>query len=125
MSLIPTILAGIETAFAVGNEFVTVGTYDKSSGLGEYNPVTDDVIPGQTRYSNIRFLKTTTNNTEREASPVAITDSKFLVPAVDFPSGFLPGDNDKFAPGDGIVYNVIASRPLPGNVLFIIFGRRA
>jgi hypothetical protein len=123
--LIPTILAGIETAFGVGNEFVTVGTYDKSTGTGVYNPVMDDVVPGQTRYDNVRFLKTTTDVTEREASPVGITDSKFLVPSVDFPQGFLPGENDKFAPGDGVVYNVIASRPLPGNVLFIIFGRRA
>lgn len=125
MSLLETVRAGIETAFAVGNEFVSVGTYYHRSGQGNYDADTDTMNPAATTISNVRFLKTSVDNTEREASPVAITDLKWLVPAVDLPVGFKPGENDQCEPGDGLRYNIVASRPLPGDALFIFFGRKA
>ncbi len=124
MSLLDTVRAGIETAFAVGSEFVSVGSYLKKTGNGTYDPNTDTVTPGANVVSNVRFLKTGAGIEEREASPVAINDVKFLVPAVDLPD-VSPGENDQIQPGDGTTYNVVITRFVPGNVLHIIFGRRA
>lgn len=123
MSLIETVKAGIETAFAVGAEFVTVGEYLKKTGNGTYDPVADTITPGANIVSGVRFLKTSAGVQEREASPVAINDVKFLVPAIDLP-GLEPGENDQIRIL-GIRYNVVVTKFVPGNVIHIIFGRRA
>lgn len=125
MSLLATVRAGIETAFAVGEEFVSIGTYLRRAGPSAYDPITDTTSPAAVPIPNVRFLKTATDVTEREASPVTITDLKWLVPAVDLPPDFRPGEDDQIEPGDGLRYNILASRPLPGDALFIFFGRKA
>lgn len=123
MSLIATTLAGIETAFTVAAEFVTPGTYTKREGNPAYDPVTDTLAANDNVVSNVRFLKVAASREEREASPVAINDAKFLVPAVDLPN-LTPGESDLITIND-VVYNVLVSKFVPGEVLHIIFGRRA
>lgn len=123
MSLIATTAAGIETAWAVAAEFVTPGTYTKREGNPTYDPATDALAANDNVVSNVRFLKVSASREEREASPVAINDAKFLVPAVDLP-GLTPGENDVITIL-GITYNVLVSKFVPGEVLHIIFGRRA
>lgn len=125
MSLVDTIRAGVETAFTLGSEFVTQGTYLRRLGGSTYDPATDETTPNQEAIPNVRFLKTSSDVTEREASPVDITDVKFIIPRVDMPANFKPNTNDQMQPGDGETYNVIASRFVPGDSIYIVFGRKA
>jgi hypothetical protein len=123
--LVDTIRAGVETAFSAVPQLVTVGTYLRKTGDGTYDPATDEITPGAMSIPNVRFLKTAADVAEREASPIAITDVKFLIPRVDFPDAVEPTDTDQILPGDGQRYNVVATKFVPGDSLFIVFGRRA
>jgi hypothetical protein len=124
--LIPTVLAGVETAFSVAEEFVRVGTYVKKSGNGTYDPVADTKVENTNRIENVRFLRTATTREEREASPIAIQDAKFIVPSVDIPD-LDPGENDSIEFNDGTleIWNVMVSKFVPGRVVHIVFARRA
>lgn len=127
MSLLGAVEAGVEVAFAVAHELVTVGTYHrKITEAQTYDPITDTTSPSNQPVSNVRFLKVAAANEEREASPVAISDVKFLVPASDMPDDFdRPGNSDQMSPGDGVLYNVVADKFVPGKKIYIIFGRAA
>jgi hypothetical protein len=120
-----TIADGIETAFTLGAEFVTTGTYTRKDGNHTYDPATDDLVAENPNVlTGVRFLRTKVDVQEREASPVSITDTKFLVPGVDL-GGLLPGPTDFFQLDTGERWNVLISQPTPGNKLIIIFARKA
>jgi hypothetical protein len=123
LSLIDTLREGIETAFGAVPDLVSIGDYYRKTGNGNYDPGSDTLVPGANKISPVRFLKTSSGLQEREASPVAITDVKFLIPAVDLP-GVTPGENDQVVV-DGGRYNIVVSRFGPGQALHIVFGRRA
>jgi hypothetical protein len=122
--LLNTVAAGVETAFELASELVVLGTYTKILGNSTYNPSTDTTDVNQEEIPAVRFLPTSVTLEEREASPVAITDTKFLVPGKDI-SGYDPGENDFFVLETGERWNVLMSRPTPGKKLHIIFARRA
>lgn len=113
---------GVETAFSLASELVVLGTYTRVLDSGDYDPITDIRSPSTETFVNVRFLESTTNLQEREASPVSVTDSKFLVPGADLP--FEAGENDYFELSTGRKFNVLMSRPVPGQKLQIIFGRQ-
>ncbi len=123
MSLLATAKAGVETAFKVGAEFVRVGSYRKRTGNPTYDPVTDSLGEDGNVITNIRFMRTASTIEEREGSPVSISDDKFIVPAIDLPN-IRPGENDIITL-DGVDYNVLISKFVPGDVIHIIFARRA
>ncbi len=125
MSLLNVVEQGVETAFAVASEFVTIGTYIQHVGGSTYDPETDAVTPGVVEIPNVRFLKTASEGSEREASPISVTDVKFIIPAKDLPAGFRPREEDQMLPGDGLKYNLVVPRFVPGNPVHIIFARQA
>jgi hypothetical protein len=125
VGFVDTILAGVETAFTLSSEFVVSGTYTKKSGNADYDPSTDELVAENSNvFTNVRFLKTALSRQEREASPLSVQDAKFLVPAVDLPLKD-PGENDFFVLATGERWNVLTSKFVPGDVIHIIFGRRA
>jgi hypothetical protein len=121
--LLNLVADGIETAFSLASEIVVTGTYTKKTGSGDYDPVTDKRATTTQVFSNVRFIETGTSLQEREASPISITDAKFLVPAKDLP--IEPAENDFFELSTGRKFNVLMSRPIPGQKLHVIFGRQA
>ena len=114
---------GVETAFAVAEEWVRRGSYRKKSGNSEYDPITDTTADPGTVIDNVRCIQTAASLEEREASPVAINDAKFLIPSIDLP-GVVPGENDVFTL-DGIDWNVLVDKYVPGRPLYIVFARKA
>lgn len=122
--LLNLVSSGVETAFDLASELVKTGVYTKKSGNGSYDPVTDTKTNATLVITNVRFLQTTMDQEQREASPVAVADGKFLVPAIDI-QGLDPGENDEFVLETGEKWNVLVSRPTPGKQLHIVFGRRA
>jgi hypothetical protein len=122
--LLNTVAAGVETAFELASELVLTGVYTKVLGNSTYDPVTDELTPDVENIPDVRFIQVGVDLEEREASPVSITDSKFLIPGVDL-KGYLPGETDYFVLETGERWNVLVSRPTPGKKLIIVFGRRA
>lgn len=122
MSLTATIRAGVETAFSAAKELVRHGTYHAKGGDPVYDPGSDSMTGGDVQVPNVRMLRTSSLAEEREASPVAITDEKYLIPAVDLP-GITPSDQDKIEL-DGVFSNVVSWKPVPGDSLYIVFARR-
>lgn len=116
--------AGVETAFTVGAEFVRLGTYVKRSGNSTYDPVADTLAASPNRVKDVRFLKTALSRDEREASPLAIQDAKFIVPGVDLPE-MEPGENDTIEFSDTEIWNVLTSKFVPGEVVHLVFARKA
>ena len=122
MSLTEVLQTGVETAFASAQELVRLGTYIAKGGDPVYDPVTDTMTGGKDEITNVRMLETASTMAEREASPVAITDSKFLIPFVDLP-GHTPSETDSILL-DGVGYNVISFKKVPGQAIHVIFARR-
>jgi hypothetical protein len=114
---------GVETAFSVANEWVRIGTYLKRTGNPSYDPGTDQLSdPGKT-FEKVRVIQVAATREEREASPVAISDAKFLIPSVDLP-GIEPSENDVLTL-DGVAWNVLIDKYVPGRPLYILFARKA
>lgn len=122
MSLIDTLQAGVETAFTSARELVRLGTYAAKGGDPIYDPVTDTMTGGKDVIANVRMLESTSTMEEREASPVTITDTKFIIPFVDLP-GHTPSETDTILL-DGVDYNVISYKKVPGQAVHVIFARR-
>lgn len=122
MSLTDVLQAGVETAFASAQELVRLGTYSAKGGDPIYDPVTDTMTGGRDVVTNVRMLESTATLAEREASPVAITDTKFLIPFVDLP-GHTPSETDSILL-DGVGYNVVAFKKVPGQAVHVVFARR-
>jgi hypothetical protein len=114
--------SSVETAFSVAEELVRTGTYTSKTGNGSYDPVTDTKSDTTTTLTGVRFLPSAITLQEREASPVSVLDSKFLVPAVDL-GELTPTENDSIVMETGERWNVLMSKPIPE--LYIIFARRA
>jgi hypothetical protein len=122
LSLRDIVASGIETAFAIAAEYVVVGTYKPSDGTPVYDPDTDTMTQG-TPIPDVRFMPVNNQVEEREASPVAVTDLKLLVPGKDL-KGVVPSDTGKCQLWDKW-HNVILARAVPGQDLWIIFVRQA
>lgn len=123
MTLTATFRAGVETAFAVAEELVRYGTYISRGGDPVYDPVTDSMSGGEVQVPQVRMLQTSTTLEEREASPVSIEDLKLLIPFVDLP-GRTPSQGDKVIL-DGVTYNVLTFKKIPGQAIHIVFCRKA
>lgn len=123
MSLIDTIQAGVETAFEAAKELVRLGDYYVVPENVVYDPITDDMTGAIPPVSDVRFLETSHEAQEREASQVSVTDLKFIVPFVDL-KGADPTENDKIVL-DGVLYNVVLVKKPPGQGIYIIFCRKA
>lgn len=122
MSLTDVLQAGVETAFASAQELVRLGTYTAKGGDPIYDPIADTLTGGGDAIANVRMLESSATLAEREASPVSITDTKFLIPFVDLP-GHTPSETDKILL-DGVGYNVVAFKKVPGQAIHVIFARR-
>jgi len=68
------------------------------------------------------MLETSSQAEEREASPVTVGDSKFLIPFVDLP-GITPSETDTILL-DGVGYNILIYKKVPGQAIHIIFCRK-
>lgn len=121
MSLLAQVAAGVETAFTAAGDLVSSAQYVVRSGASTYDPVTDTHSTPTTTYT-VRALRSSFTEQEREASPVTVEDVKILVPASDL-DGTKPRETDYFQL-DGLQYNVLAARGIPGNSLWIITGRK-
>jgi hypothetical protein len=115
-----SVLRGVEQAFTIADD-VSMGVYTISSGVATYNATLDKQVMAASRVLNVRMLRTTLETEEREASQLTVTDIKVLVPGVDM-QGAQPNETDTFTL-DGNGYNVVTFRPVPGNALWIIYGR--
>ncbi len=122
MSIEATVRRGVETAFRVAADFVSVGSYHVRTGAGSYDPVTDQLTGGVQVLAGVRMLRTTMQTEEREASALAVTDVKVLIPGVDL-RGHTPTESDMFVL-DSREYNVTVPRPVPGGSVWIMFGRQ-
>lgn len=122
-SLLQATFDGVETAFAVCHEWVRIGTYRKLTGNAVYDPITDTTSDPGAVISGVRYIQTAASLEEREASPVAINDAKFIVPSVDLP-GVEPGENDVITL-DGVDWNVLVDKYVPGRPIHILFARKA
>ena len=122
MSLNDQVAAGVEQAFAVMEDYVSDGEYTVLSGIGVYDPVLDKMMTPRTTLTGVRMLRTQLQTEEREASALAVTDIKVLIPGVDL-AGIIPSETDTFKL-DGAEYNVATFKPVPGNTLWILFGRQ-
>jgi hypothetical protein len=114
---------GVEIAFNVANEWVRLGTYLSRTGNPDYDPASDTLADQSKTFQNVRVIQVSATLEEREASPVAINDAKFLVPSVDLP-GIEPTENDVLTL-DGVAWNVLVDKYVPGRPLFILFSRKA
>lgn len=123
MSFLQATFDGVEIAFAAASEFVSVGTYLGRTGNESYDIDADTMNPIGTSIPNVRFLPTSVQDAEREASPVAVSDLKILIPGKDLGT-FVPSTNDKLQMA-GFWYNVVAVKPVPGKALWIVFVRAA
>lgn len=121
MTLKATIASGVETAFAAAEDLVSLGTYTVRRGTSVYDPATDSYTGvGPTTYGNVRMIRTALTDSEREASSVTVSDVKVLIPARDLP--VRPNETDVFTL-DGVGYNVISLKAVPGDSLWIVFAR--
>lgn len=121
MSILAAVAAGVETAFRAAGDAVLQVTYVRRSGAPAYDPVTDSVTVSQ-QTMTVRALRSRITDVEREASPVTVEDSRILVPASDMAPA-TPKESDTYTL-DGVQYNVIGWRGVPGDSLWIITGRR-
>ena len=121
MSLNSIIAQGVEQAFAAAQDVVSSGTYYSRSGAGVYNSAADTYVSPTTTYSNVRMVRAGLTEQEREASPVSVSDVKVLIPAVDL-GNHKPKESDTFYL-DGVTYNVLSFKGVPGDSLWIIFAR--
>lgn len=122
MSLVKTLQDGVETAFAAAAELVSLGTYKAKGGDPIYDPVADTMSSTGLTFSNVRMLETSSEAQEREASPVTVGDSKFLIPFVDLP-GITPSETDTLRVNE-IGYNILLYKKVPGQAIHIVFCRK-
>lgn len=122
MSLIATLQAGVESAFLAAAELVRLGTYNAKGGVPVYDPDTDTMTSTPSVINNVRMLETSSQAEEREASPVTVGDSKFLIPFVDLP-GIIPSETDTLTL-DGVGYNILIYKKVPGQAIHIVFCRK-
>lgn len=121
MSLIDTLQAGVETAFEAAAELVRLGVYTSKSGVPTYNPLTDQMTGGLVGIPNVRMLEVVATAEEREASPVTVSDTAFLIPWVDLPRD--PSETDTILL-DGVSYNVLTRKKIPGKTIHKVFCRK-
>lgn len=114
---------GVETAYSIASEWVRIGSYYAHYGNPDYDPATDTLADQSKTFPKVRVIQVSASLQEREASPVAINDAKFLIPSVDLP-GVVPTENDRLTL-DGVIWNVLVDKYVPGRPLFIVFGRKA
>lgn len=122
MSLVKTLQDGVETAFAAAAELVSLGTYKAKGGDSIYDPTTDTMSDTGLTFTNVRMLETSSEAQEREASPVTVGDSKFLIPYVDLP-GVVPTETDTLSV-NGVGYNILVYKKVPGKAIHIVFCRK-
>lgn len=111
----------MEQAFAAAQDLVSSGTYYSRSGAGTYNSTTDTYNVALTTYSAVRMVRAGLTDQEREASPVSVTDVKVLIPAKDL-ANVRPKESDTFLL-DGVNYNILSFKGVPGDSLWIIYAR--
>ena len=121
MNLNDVVKSGVERAFLAAKDFVSLGTYVVRTGAAVYDPTTDTMSGGETTHVNVRMIRSSSQGEEREASPVTVRDVKVLIPASDLP-GVEPSETDSFTM-DTVEYNVIMFKSVPGNSLWIVFGK--
>lgn len=121
MSLLAQVAAGVETAFTAAGDLVSSAVYVVRAGTSNYDPVTD-TYTAQTTVYTVRALRSSFTEQEREASPVTVEDVKVLIPAVDL-QGVKPRETDYFTL-DGLDYNVLGVKGIPGNSLWIVSARK-
>lgn len=121
MSLNSTIAQGVQTAFAAAGDLVVLGTYVARTGTPVYNASTDTYTAPTVTHTNVRMLRTSLTDEEREASPTTVSDIKVLIPATDLP-GTRPSETDTFTV-ENVGYNVLRIKTVPGDSLWILFAR--
>lgn len=121
MSLKATVAAGVEQAFTASGDLVSDGTYTVRTGSPVYDPVADTYVATTNTYQNVRMIRASISNEEREASTVAVSDVKVLIPAIDL-GNTKPSETDTFEL-DGLGYNVLTHKGVPGDSLWIIYAR--
>ena len=114
---------GVETAFSIASEWVRLGTYLHRYGNPSYDAESDTIADQTKKFEKVRVIQVSASLQEREASPVAISDAKFIIPSVDLP-GIEPTENDVLSLDD-VAWNVLVDKFVPGRPIFIVFGRRA
>lgn len=121
MSLKATIAAGVEQAFAAAGDLVSLGAYHRRASTPVYNAAADTYTATMTDFANVRMVRAALTDEEREASPATVSDMKVLIPAADLPA-IRPGETDTLDL-DGVGYNVIKVKTVPGDSLWILFVR--
>lgn len=123
MSLKATIASGVLQAFTAAQDLVSLGTYStRGTSIPVYDPVNDTYVSSSANtVTNVRMLRTSLTDEEREASSVTVSDAKVLIPAVDLP-GVRPSETDTIQL-DGVGYNVLSVKTVPGDSLWILFVR--
>lgn len=122
MGLKATVAAGVQQAFVAAGDLISTGSYTARRGTAVYNPATDTYTSTSVvTYPAVRMLRASLTDAEREASSVSVSDVKVLIPATDLP-GVTPDETDTFTL-DGLGYNVLSYRTVPGDSLWIIIAR--
>jgi hypothetical protein len=122
VSINQQVAAGVEKAFAIMDDYVSDGEYTVVNGAAVYDAALDKTLTPRLTLSPVRMLRTQLQTEEREASALAVTDIKVLIPGVDL-GAVVPSETDSFKL-DGAEYNVATFKPVPGNSLWIVFGRQ-
>jgi len=123
VSLTDTLRAGVELAFAQVPDLVRLGTYVTKGGDPIYDAESDTLVGGVRQIPDVRILETSSTAEEREASPVTVKDSKFLIPWVDLP-GIRPSEVDHIVM-DNVKFHILVAVKVPGDALHIVFCREA
>lgn len=117
------VAASVETAFDAAKDFVILGTYYARGSDPVYDPSLDTITYTPLTFTDVRMIRTSASREEREASSVTVGDFKFIIPAVDL-GGREPDETDRIDYA-GDMYNVLASKIVPGGTLFTIMARKA
>ena len=117
---------GVETAFRILKDLVSLGTVQialSGSGSGTYDPVTGTTTTPIKVIDDVRMIITSVEPEELVGTQVVITDIKILIPAKDL-KGSTPRASDHIFV-KGMRYNITRPKPVPGEALWILYCRQA
>lgn len=121
----------LDIANLVSNSFNILGDLRETisvnfvTGTGSYDPATDTQAQTISTVSNLKVVFARFTIDEIDSSIVVETDMKVLIPALDIGT-VQPKETDYFIENQtGFRWNVVKSRSVPGNSVYIIHVRKA
>lgn len=125
MNIEALLASGVERAFTILKDLVKLGDYYQAlsgPGSGGYDPVTDTTVTPTQTFLNVRMLKVSVDAEELIGTQVVVNDVKILIPAKDL--AIDPNSADHIFL-QGLRYNIVQPKPIPGKALHILYCREA